>query len=248
MLTNIDLVIYGVATFFTAIVSGIAGGGGGFVTTPLAIFLGLSPAQAVASGKIGGLAISVSSLQGMKGVKVKSKKQLAVIMVMAFVIGAAAPFFITRLDSELYRTILGVLILLMIPVIMFKKVGQSSHQPTSLQTALGYGSLVFAFALQAVFSGGMGSLVNLALMGFIGMTALEANVTKRYSQLILNSVIVIGVLFTGLIYWPIVLVGVVASYTGGFIGGKLAVKRGNKFVITVFVILMFGAAMELLFG
>ena len=49
------LVILGAVSLLMSILSGIGGGGGGFIMTPLAIFLGLTPQQAIASGKIGGL-------------------------------------------------------------------------------------------------------------------------------------------------------------------------------------------------
>jgi uncharacterized membrane protein YfcA len=50
----LELALYGGAGFLMSILGGIAGGGGGFVMTPLAIFLGLTPAQAVSTGKFAG--------------------------------------------------------------------------------------------------------------------------------------------------------------------------------------------------
>lgn len=80
------------------------------------------------------------------------------------------------------------------------------------------------------------------------MSALQANVTKRYSQLILNTVIVLGLLGSGLIVWKVAVVGIISAGLGGFIGGKTAAKRGNGFVMTIFVVLMFVSALGLLFG
>lgn len=53
-----ELVGFGMAGFVMAILSGIAGAGGGFVMTPFGIFLGLTPAQSVSTGKFSGLSIT----------------------------------------------------------------------------------------------------------------------------------------------------------------------------------------------
>jgi uncharacterized membrane protein YfcA len=118
-MSNWGLVIYGVAGFLTSIISGMVGGGGGFIMTPLSIFLGLSPAQAVSTGKFNGLALTIGALGGMK----KSRGQVSwarilPVMVLAFVIGLLVPYAIKALDNRAYRVALGVILLLMIPVVI----------------------------------------------------------------------------------------------------------------------------------
>lgn len=247
-LSTLQLIVYLLASFMTAILSGIAGGGGGFINVPLLIFFGLSPAQAVATGKITGLSLSVGSLGGLKGTPLKSKRQLAVIIGLALAVGLVAPFFIKNLDNTLYRQILAVLLLAMIPVVLFKKLGRAEEEPSPGKQVVGYGLLIFALGLQGIFGAGMGTLVNVVLMAFLGMTALEANLTKRYSQVILNVAIVLGILLSNLIVWQIALAGILSSGAGGYVGGKIAVRKGNNFVLYVFAILMFISAVGLLLG
>lgn len=105
-----------------------------------------------------------------------------------------------------------------------------------------------ALGLQAVFSGGLGTLVNVVLMGMFGMSATEANIVKRYSQLVLNVTIVVGVLWSGLVVWPVVAVGVVTAFCGSFIGGHLAVKKGDKFVMNAFLAAMIISGILLIVG
>lgn len=243
------LAIYASASIVMSIFSGIAGGGGGFVMTPLQIFLGLTPAQAVSTGKIGGLMITIGSLGGMRSVSKKlSWRKIVPIMILAFVVGLAVPFVIRSLDSEVYRVTLGVILLLMVPVMLLKKIGIKPHVPSMGQKIAGGFLLTSALALQGAFSGGLGTLVNVVLMGMLGMTATEANVTKRWSQLILNTTVVVGVLFSGLIVWQVAAVGAITTFIGGYIGGKIAVKRGNQFVMNIMIILMIISALILIFG
>lgn len=243
-----ELIIYGLACFVTNIFGGIAGGGAGFVMTPLAIFLGLSPAQAVATGKFGGLAVTLTSLQHLRKEKLHSRRLTFPIMLLAAVVGLLAPLAIVRLDTEFYRNTLGILLLLMVPVVLFKKVGHEKKTVSAARQSVGWLLLAVTLLVQAIFSGGLGTLVNLVLMSFMGLSALEANVTKRFSQVLLNLVVVLGVLGSGIIVWPVVAVAIIGAGLGGFVGARLAVKKGNRFVSYVFVTFMLLAALELLLG
>jgi uncharacterized membrane protein YfcA len=244
-----DLVIYAGVAFMASIFSAIAGAGGGFITTPLLIFLGLSPAQAVATGKIGGVAVTVGALSGMRSAHGRvSKWRILPVMVLALIVGLIVPFIIKSLDSDVYRMALGVILLAMIPVIVYKKVGLKSYKPKLWQKYAGSGLLTAALFLQGIFSGGLGSLVNVVLMGMLGMTAIEANITKRWSQLILNATIIVGVFGSGLIIWKVAIVTMCFTLVGGYIGGRLAVHKGDGFVMKVMIILMLISAVGLIAG
>lgn len=242
------LIIIGSVSFLTSIVSGIGGGGGGFIGTPLLIFLGLTPQQAVATGKIGGLGVTLGSLQGLAKAKVHKWDMVIKLMLLATIIGLLAPHVITHIDNGLYRKILGALLIVLIPIILFKEIGIKTGKASPWKRFLGWPVLVVTLLLQAVFSGGMGTLVVLALMGLMGMKVLEANVTKRFSQAILNVLIVLGLLGSGLIIWSVAATLFASNTAGGYIGSQIAIKRGDRFITYVFVILMLISGLGLMLG
>lgn len=234
-----ELAVFGLAGFVMAVLSGIAGAGGGFVMTPLAILLGLTPAQAVSTGKFSGLSVTIGSLAGLSKARERvTWRRIIPVMVLALAVGLLVPFAIKALDNDVYKNVLGVILLLMIPVVIIRKTGLKASRPSGLQKIGGGLLLTVALVLQGVFSGGLGTLVNLVLMGMMGMTAIEANITKRWSQVILNITIIIGVLFSGLIIWSVVPVAVASTFTGSYIGGHMAVRKGDAFIMRVMVILM----------
>lgn len=241
-----QLAIYGAVSFVMSILSGIAGAGAGFAVT-LAIFLGLPPAQAVASSKLNGLGLAIGSLSGMgKASGGLSKRRVIPVMVLALAVGLVSPYIIKSLDSDFYQIVLGIILLLMVPVVIYKKVGLLTYAPKTWQKAVGSGLLTLTLFLQGVFSGGMGSLVNIVLVGMLGMTALEANITKRWSQLILNITIVLGLIGSGLIQWPVAIFGFSCTLAGSFIGGRMAVRRGNEFIVRIMLLLMLASGIALL--
>lgn len=248
MNTN-ELILYSVIGFGMSVIGGVSGGGGGFIMTPLAILLGLTPAQAVSTGKFSGLSITVGSLFGMKKAHDKvSTKKVIPIMVLALVVGLLAPFIIKSLNSDVYRITLGIIILLMVPIMVIKKVGIKPHRPARKHKIAGGGLLALALFLQGIFSGGLGMLVNVILMGVLGMTAIEANITKRWSQVILNTTIIAGVALSGLVIWNVAVVGVLTTFVGSYIGGKLALYKGDRFIVNTMILMMIASAFSLMLG
>ncbi len=239
---------YLLVAFVLSILSGAAGAGGGFIMTPMLILFGLTPAQAVATGKLSGLTISLGSLHGMRKHKVKNKRLIYIVMAMALIVGLLTPSIIVNLDSELYKKLLGVVLLFMIPILLLHKPKPDHHVISTPVKIAGFVLLVVSLVLQAIFSGGLGTLVNIVLIAMLGLTPLDANVTKRYSQVLLNAVIVIAVSRSGLIQWNVALWGVITSLAGSVIGSRIAMKKGDEFVKRLLIIFVLIAALELLFG
>ncbi len=217
------------------------------ITTPLGILLGLSPAQSIATGKFSGLSVTAGSLIGMrKSPQRISKKRVIPVMLLAFVCGLVASRIITSLDNDTYRLLIAVLLLLMIPVLFVKKIGISARQTSKLQKIIGGFLLSFALLLQGSFSTGLGTLVNLVLMGMFGMTATEASITKRWSALILNTTVIFGVIGSGLIAGNVVIVAMVSTFVGSYIGGKVAIRKGDAFIMDITLLLIFASAVSLI--
>ncbi len=246
--TWLEFAVFMVIAFILSMLGGAAGAGGGFIMTPLLILLGLSPAQAVSTGKLSGLAVSVGSLHGMRSHKVKNKRLIYVVMLLALIVGLVTPRIIIGLDNELYKRLLGVILLIMIPIMMLHKPKPDHHVVTTPVKIIGFFLLTLALVLQGIFSGGLGTLVNIVLIAMLGLSPLDANVTKRYSQLLLNGVIVIVVSKSGLIQWDIALWSMVISLLGSSIGSRMALKKGDEFVKRLLLLFVFIAALELLLG
>jgi len=243
-----QLAIFGLAGFSVSIFSGIAGMGGGFIMTPLAIVFGLPPAQAVSTAKFGGLATAIGSLVGMRESKRRPPLKILIpVLILSFAIGLVVPLAIKTFNSGNYRVVMGVLLLLMIPVVIKRPV-HKPRRPTLRRKVVAGGLLSVALFLQGAFSGGLDALVNATLMGTLGMKPTEANIVKRWSQAVLNATIIVGVMGAGLIVWQVATVGMVATFLGSSIGGRLAVNWGDRVIANVMVVMIVLAAAALISG
>lgn len=240
------LIIVGVVGFLLAIVSGIAGGGGGIIMTPMLILLGLSPAQAISTGKLAGLSMAVGSLTGMKAKGKFNKKITLVMIVLSVVIGMVSARLIVNIDEGIYMKVIGVLLILIAPLLYIKKIGHSSQDTSGTKKVLGWLGITVFLVLQGVFSSGLGILVNVAMMAGLGMSVIESNVTRRITQLVMNSVIIVGVFGSGLIVWSVAFVCIFVNLIGSTIGGRIAVKKGDAFVSHALVVLTIVSGVALL--
>lgn len=224
------LIVIGIVGFMLAVVSGLAGGGGGFIMTPLLIFLGLTPGQSIATGKLAGLAMAVGSLTGMKA-RGRLHKGLFIILVAASVLaGIISARLIVNIDEEIYKFAIGGLLIVIAPLMYFRKIGHISKNTSGLRRILGFTG-IFAFLLvQGVFSSGLGILVNLAMISGLGMSVIESNIARRITQLVMNLVIILGVFGSGLIVWSVAFVCIGVNLVGSAIGGRIAIRKGDAYV------------------
>lgn len=246
-MSELGLLLYAVVAFVMSVLSGASGGGGGFLLTPLMIFLGLSPAQAVANGKFGGLSVSVGSLFGLKHEKIKNRKLLVGLMFSAVVVGLLAPQVIVAIDPEVYEKIIGVTLILLSPLLVLKKVGHKTEIKTEAQKVLGIVLVIVSMSMVAVFGGGLGIFMNIAMMGLLGMNAIDASIAKRMVQLVLASVIILGLIGSSLFLLDVIFVSIIVHSLGGYVGGRIALKRGSEFVSLLIAIAAVVSGLVLLF-
>lgn len=247
-LSDLGLLIYVIVAFLMSLLSGATGGGGGFIMTPLMIFLGLTPAEAVANGKFGGLSVTIGSLLGLKEHKVSNRKLSIILVVLALTAGLIAPKIIVSIDGEAYETILGMMLMVLSPLIVFKKIGHQTKKVSKSKKIIGLVAIGIVMLLVGIFSGGIGIFINVAMMGLLGMNALDASVTKRYSQLFLNATIIVGLIGSGLFILKVILASTLANAAGGYFGGKLAIKKGSGFVSKMIAVVAFASGAYLVFA
>ncbi len=238
-MSDLGLLVYGIAAFTMSVLSGATGGGGGFVMTPLMIFLGLSPAEAVANGKFGGLSVTVGSLAGLRGHKVSNRKLMMILVVMALVVGLITPKIIVDINPDDYENLLGFLLMVLSPFIVYKKIGHKAKEISNNRRIVGLALIALSMFLVGIFSGGLGIFINIAMMGFLGLSAIDASVTKRFSQLVLNTTIILGLIGSGLFIFKVIFVSLIANTLGGYVGGRVAIKKGASFVSKLIAIVAF---------
>jgi uncharacterized protein len=221
------LLIFGLVNLLAATLSGAAGGGGGLISLPLLVTLGLSPATAIATSKFGGFGIAAGTSVRFFQEKLVDRRTAILFSVMGAVAAVAGSFGLLALQhhEQLLQSILGITILVIgIPLLYIRNLGLKPVQRS----------------VPVKLVGGM------LMMSMFGMTALVATATRRVMQLVVATVSLGIFVVAGVVDYKYGVVGLITSGLGGFLGAHIAVKKGNKFVINLFAITSAILAIQLL--
>lgn len=76
--------------------------------------------------------------------------------------------------------------------------------------------------------------IMIVMMNLLGLTALEANATRRIPGFLLASVSLLIYISSDVVYYAHGLAMLAGMVVGGYIGTHIAIKQGSKFVKIVF--------------
>ncbi len=233
-------------TFIASILSGMAGGGGSFIITPFYILIGLTPQQSIATGKFASFGLSAGAVAAFKKRMLEDRRFSIFIIILAAAMGFLASLLLRKVDNASLQRLMGIFMLGMVPFMLRKAKGIERGKPTRLSEIAGSILLATIMLLQGILSGGIGSLVSAIFIVFFGKTALEANVLKRKTSIILNTVVVLSLLASGLINYTYGLFGMAGGLLGGYTGSHIAVKKGDEFAKKALLIFMAASGLWLL--
>jgi uncharacterized protein len=161
-----------VVTFIASILSGMAGGGGGFIITPFYIAIGLTPQQSIATGKLGALGLDAGAIAAFRG-KIKQYRNFTfLLMLIAIAVGVVSSYFIRNIENQNLQLVMGAMNLVMVPLLFIRHHRLKSRRKHYVLRALSVLLIVAILLLQGTFSSGIGSLVNVFLILFFGFSAL----------------------------------------------------------------------------
>jgi uncharacterized membrane protein YfcA len=226
--------------------SGMSGGGGGFITIPYFLFIGMAPANALATAKLGGVGMSLGSMTALKGKGLVHKKLVYKFMAITVVCSLISAWLIPRLDPALFQKTIGAFLLLLSPTLFINKAAFQPGERSKKWISVGFVLYtVFSF-LQTLIGTGMGSILVLVLMFAFGLGTLESNATKRVAQSVQSLILFVLLSLQGLVIWAHGIAGLLGCIIGSHIGTHIAMKKGTRFVKVMLAVVMVTSGIALL--
>jgi uncharacterized membrane protein YfcA len=233
LLNNIIIFV----SLFTFNFIGATTGGSALLTLPMCIFLGFTPAQAIATTRFGVLG---STIAGWYGFKKENKVNyqiglLGALFACAGAVGGA--YYLISLPTHLIQQGLGVIMLLAVGLMLFPKKYITQAMPSMARKykhAVGYFLLAGAGFLSGMF-GGQGILLNFILISAFNQTFLEAAGTRTIINLFIALVSIIVYSDEHIIHWDYAAVILVAMAAGSYFGALYGLKKGDKWVEKIFL-------------
>jgi len=227
-----------IAGVLASIVSGMAGGGGGLISAPFFILIGLPPQIAVATTKFGSLGLTLGSIAKFRKTEYVRKDYVIYLSVLSIVAAFIGSNLLLVTNNAFIEKLVGVTMLIALPFIFIKDAGLVSSKPNNIQEVIGCVAYFIVLIFQAAFGAGVGMLLTVVMINLLGFTALESNATRRIPGFLLASISLLVYIFSGVVYYSYGLAMLAGMLVGGYIGTHIAIKRGNKFVKVVYAIVV----------
>ena len=240
-----------ILVFFVGFIASFIGaisGGGGLISIPFLIFLGLPPQVAIATNKFGGIGLSLGA--AIKFIKEKKIIWRYVLpLVIASIIGAyIGANILLNVNQETLSKIVGIILILLLPTIFLrKKVGLERRTVSKNKKILGFIVYFLIMVFGGFFGGGGGILAIYTLTILFGLTFIEVNATDIISWLSMSVFSLMVFMMNGIVNYRYGVVLFFGMTMGGYAGAHTAIRKGNRWVRLVFILVVIASVIKLLF-
>ena len=233
-----------VAAFAAGFVDAIVGGGG-LIQTPMGLIL---LPQLPVSSVVGSLKIpafsgtAFAAVQYVKRVAINWKLLLP-MMAVAMLASFAGSTLLTVVHNDFMKPVLLVVLTLVAIYTFIKKdFGQHKEKAHSPTLHIFYSILISVVVgfYDGFIGPGAGSFLVLAFVAIMGYDFLHASANAKMVNLATNLGSITLFILKGKIIWAVALPMALCNAAGGFIGAKLAITKGNTFIMIFFLIVVVG--------
>ncbi len=223
-------------------------GGGGAITLPMLMSVGLSPAQALATNKLQGSMGSLSAtLHFARMGHIRFRENLPAI-VCAAIGGTLGSITVQQIDPSFLKKVIPFLLIAIALWFMFSpKMGEEKvhHRLNMWGFALTAGFGIGFY--DGFFGPGTGTFYAIAYVMILGYHLVEATAHTKLLNFCANFSALIMFVIGGNVVWIAGLTMAVGQFIGGQIGARLVIKNGAKFIRPVVVVIAIGLAARLLY-
>ena len=241
---NYIIILLCLAAFFAGFVDAIVGGGG-LIQTPVALILlpNLAVSSVIGSLKIPSFSgTALAARQYLKKVEM-NWKLLSIMAVFAFASAFLGSTLLTKVHNDFMKPFLLV-VLSLIAIYTFAKKDFGNHQIKDLSENKQLLLVIIISIVIGFYDGfigpGTGSFFVLAFVTVLGFDFLHASANAKMVNLATNFGSICLFIFKGKIIWALAIPMAICNAIGGFIGAKLAIKKGNGFIRVFFLIVVIG--------
>lgn len=232
------------AAFAAGFVDAIVGGGG-LIQTPMGLILlpQLPVSTVVGSLKIPAFSgTAFAAVQYVKKVSINWKLLLP-MMALAMLSSFAGSSLLTQMHNEFIKPVLLVVLSLVAVYTFIKKDFGQHKEKTHSPTLYIFYSILISVVIgfyDGFIGPGAGSFLVLAFIVLMGYDFLHASANAKMVNLATNLGSIFLFILKGKIIWAVALPMALCNGFGGFIGAKLAINKGNKFIRIFFLIIVVG--------
>lgn len=206
-------------------------GGGGLLTLPVLLSVGLNPAQALATNKLQSIFGTASSSLNFIREKWVVPSQVWLIILCTFSGAAVGATLVQLIDSDfLIKIVPFFLLAVAVYFMVAPKVGDQDAQQRISQPlfALSAGAAIGFY--DGFFGPGTGSFFVIAFVWLLGFNLIKATAHTKVMNLASNAASVLFFALGGNILWKLGLAMSIGQIAGAYLGSVVVIQQGAKII------------------
>lgn len=233
---------------FTASFYGVVSGGGGLLTIPGLVLVGLSAPSAVASSRVGLLSVSISGAARYRQaglIDVRMGLPLMLIVTSGATVGA---LLLLRVNPEHFERFLGVLTIAFAPLVAFGKklrIERPGETPSRRRRGTGY-VLAFVIGIHAgLFGASWATFFTYLMVAAFGLPFLNGAAIRTFVGLAVGTVTLLIFGFGGVIAYGPALILFPSMLAGSYLGASFSLKQGEGYARHLVAVIAVVAGLKL---
>ena len=237
MLSNLDILIVVIFGFLGAFINSIVGGGG-LITLPALLFVGLPPAAAIATNKMASTLGNLTSMLTFLRAGKIDWRLLKPIVPLVFVGSMLGAFTVNYISPDLLKPLI---FLMLVVVLIYTSIKRDWGSVEKRRETTKKRKVLFIIVLTAIgfydgFLGpGTGSFIIFAFI-IMGFDFIQASGNAKLLNFTSNFAALIMFLFLDTVNYSYGILMGFSMIIGAFFGAKFALGRGTNYVRLIFII------------
>ncbi|MGQ0285918.1 TSUP family transporter [Pasteurellaceae bacterium 22721_9_1] len=233
--------------FIAGFIDAIAGGGG-LITIPALLMLGIPPAIALGTNKLQACGGSFSASLYFIRQKAINVKEVWLLIVMTFIGSLLGSILIQLIDSSVIKKVLPFLILTIGLYFLFTPtLGENDRQKRISYSAFAF-TIGFGVGFYDGFFGpGTGSIFSLAFVMLLGFNLTKATAHAKVMNFTSNIASLLAFLASGKILWTVGFAMMAGQIIGANLGAKMVLSKGKALIRPMVVLMSFIMTIKMAF-
>tara|TARA_A200000113_G_scaffold224987_1_gene244402 strand:- start:841 stop:1590 length:750 start_codon:yes stop_codon:yes gene_type:complete len=239
-------VILFIAAFLASLIDSIAGGGG-LLTTPAMLLVGISPLNTLATNKFQSCFGTFTSTYNYYKNGLLTEPRRFLYFFLSFGGSMVGTFLVSRISNEVLESIIPILLISAAVFFILNRGPSTSNKSSSLIFIFNVIVVLIGF-YDGFFGPGTGSFFVLAFVIIKGISIMEATAITKLLNFASNFAAFIIFALKGYVIWELGLIMAIAQIGGANLGSRFAITNGEKVVRPVLVIVSILLSIRILFG
>ena len=223
-------------------------GGGGLITLPVLLAVGMNPVEALATNKLQGSFGTLAASAYFVRKKLVDLSQMKLMIACTFAGAVMGTLLVQQLDTSLLSAVMPILLVLIALYFMFSK--RMGDEDRDRRVSHAVFAFVFTFAIgfyDGFFGPGTGTFFAMAFVSLLGFSMARATAHTKVLNFTSNIASLIFFAMGGNIIWLAGFIMAAGQLVGGQLGARMVVSKGVSLVRPLIVVVTLVMSAKLLF-